>query len=99
MSIQAFRSDGTVVRYTDRRRWLWSLSLAWPLLPVISCLLAAHYDEVAWYWATLAIWYLIVPVVDHLLPEDASNPPPEVVPQLDADRYYRYLTYLTVPIH
>jgi alkane 1-monooxygenase len=99
MSIEAMAADGRNVRYTDRRRWLWSLSLAWPLLPVGSCLLAIQTGHVAWYWATLVIWYLIVPVIDHLLPPDASNPPPEVVPQLDADRYYRYLTYLTVPIH
>ena len=99
MSIQAQAADGSIVKYTDHRRWLWSLSLVWPLMPVASCLLASHYGVAAWYWLTLAVWYLAVPVVDHLLPTDASNPPPEVVPQLDADRYYRYLTYLTVPIH
>ena len=99
MSIQTVAADGRIVRYTDRRRWLWSLSLGWPLLPVASSLLALETGQALWFWATLVIWYLIVPVVDHLLPPDASNPPPEVVPQLDADRYYRYLTYLTVPIH
>ena len=99
MSIQALDNEGQIVRYTDRRRWLWSLSLLWPLLPVMSCVLAARTGHAAWYWATWAIWYLIVPVIDHLLPADASNPPPEVVPQLDADRYYRLLPMLTVPIH
>lgn len=99
MSIQTVAADGRIVRYTDRRRWLWSLSLAWPLLPVASSVLALQTGQTLWFWATLAIWYLVVPIVDHLLPPDASNPPPEVVPQLDADRYYRVLTYLTVPIH
>lgn len=99
MSIQALAADGSRVRYTDRRRWLWSLSLVWPLMPVGFCLLAIKTGNPLWYWATLAVWYLIVPVIDHLLPADASNPPPEVVPQLDGDRYYRLLTWLTVPIH
>ena len=99
MSIEALDTEGQVVRYTDRRRWLWSLSLLWPLLPVISCVLAARTGQLTWYWATWIIWYAIVPVIDHLLPADASNPPPEVVPQLDADRYYRLLPMLTVPIH
>ena len=99
MSIEAIRDDGRVVRYVDRRRWLWTLSLLWPVLPVISCLLAMAYQQPAAYWLTLVIWYLIVPVLDFLLPTDSSNPPPEVVAQLEADRYYRYLTYLTVPIH
>ena len=32
MSIQALAADGTAVTYTDRRRWLWSLSLFWPIM-------------------------------------------------------------------
>jgi alkane 1-monooxygenase len=99
MSIQALRADGTSVTYTDRRRWLWALSLFWPMMPALACWLAATSGDAIWYWATVIVWYGIVPVLDHLLPEDASNPPPEVVPQLEADRYYRWLTYLTVPIH
>ncbi|MEE4147002.1 MAG: alkane 1-monooxygenase [Halieaceae bacterium] len=99
MSIQAICADGSTVTYTDRRRWLWSLSLFWPTMPVLSCWLAISSGNVAWYWATLAVWYVLVPIIDHLLPVDASNPPPEVVKQLENDRYYRVLTYLTVPIH
>jgi len=99
MSIQALRADGSTVTYTDRRRWLWSLSLFWPLLPVVACLLAFRFEHAAWYWTTVIVWYAIVPVIDHLLPADASNPPPEVVPQLDDDLYYRALPALTVPIH
>jgi len=99
MSIQALSADGTPVTYTDRRRWLWSLSLFWPLMPVISCLLAADSGQAAWFWATLVVWYGLVPIIDHLLPTDSSNPPGEVVPQLEEDPYYRVLTYLTVPIH
>ena len=99
MSIQALNSEGQIVRYTDKRRWLWSLSLLWPLLPVISCVVAEKTGQAVWFWATWIIWYLIVPVIDHLLPADGSNPPPEVVPKLDADWYYRLLPMLTVPIH
>jgi len=99
MSLHALTAAGDTVSYTDRRRWLWSLSLFWPLMPAISCWLFLKSGEAAWVWGTLAVWYGIVPVVDHLLPTDASNPPEEVVPQLEADLYYRVLTYLTVPIH
>ena len=99
MSIQAMSAEGNLVTYTDRRRWLWSLSLFWPTMPIISCLLAANTGQVWWYWGTRLVWYGLVPIIDHLLPTDSSNPPAEVVPQLEADRYYRVLTYLTVPIH
>ena len=30
---------------------------------------------------------------------DSSNPPEEIVPLLEEDKYYRYLTFLTVPMH
>lgn len=99
MSVQAMSADGSPVTYTDRRRWLWSLSLFWPTMPVISCLLAANSGQVAWFWGTLVVWYCLVPIIDHLLPTDSSNPPAEVVPLLEEDPYYRVLTYLTVPIH
>ncbi|MFT6431480.1 MAG: alkane 1-monooxygenase, partial [Halopseudomonas sp.] len=34
MSFHAKSADGNPITYTDRRRWLWSLSLFWPLMPV-----------------------------------------------------------------
>ncbi|MEM8561389.1 MAG: alkane 1-monooxygenase, partial [Pseudomonadota bacterium] len=74
-------------------------SLFWPLMPVLSCWMAASTGQLIWYWGTLFVWYALVPVIDHLLPTDSSNPPEEVVPQLERDPYYRVLTYLTVPIH
>ena len=51
------------------------------------------------YGLTLIIWYVVVTAVDSLLAEDESNPPDSVVERLEADRYYRVLAYLTVPVH
>ncbi|MEM9360584.1 MAG: alkane 1-monooxygenase [Pseudomonadota bacterium] len=99
MSVHAISADGSLITYTDRRRWLWSLSLFWPLMAVISWWVAAYSGQRIWYWGTRIVWYGLVPVIDHLLPTDGSNPPEEVVPQLERDPYYRVLTYLTVPIH
>ncbi|WP_420465683.1 alkane 1-monooxygenase [Panacagrimonas sp.] len=99
MSISVATDDGRVVTYTDRKRALWLLSLLWPVVPVISCLLALASGQVAWYWLTVVVWYGVIPIIDHLLPADQSNAPPEVVAQLEQDRYYRVLTYLTVPMH
>jgi hypothetical protein len=36
---------------------------------------------------------------DAWLGEDQDNPPEAVVPQLEQDRYYRWLTWATVPMH
>ena len=60
MSIQAVCADGSTVTYTDRRRWLWSLSLFWPhhAGPGLPAGWPSAPSHVAWYWATLAVWYV-----------------------------------------
>jgi alkane 1-monooxygenase len=40
-----------------------------------------------------------MPLLDALIGEDRNNPPEAVVPQLEADRYYRWLTWATVPLY
>jgi alkane 1-monooxygenase len=43
--------------------------------------------------------FVVAPLLDWLFGEDQNNPPESLVPQLEEDRYYRVLTYLTVPLH
>lgn len=38
----------------------------------------------------------LIPLLDMAVGEDRSNPPEDAVPTLDADRYYRWITYLLV---
>ena len=47
----------------------------------------------------LCISYVVIPILDWLVGSDTSNPPEEIVPLLEEDKYYRYLTFLTVPMH
>jgi alkane 1-monooxygenase len=56
----------------------------------------------------LPISHGLMPLLDALIGEDGNNPPAGVVPQLEADRYYRYYRYYrhyrwliwaTVPLH
>ncbi|NRF69029.1 alkane 1-monooxygenase [Aquincola sp. S2] len=91
--------DGRLVEYRDRKRRWWSLSVVWPLIPFVG--LAAH-DATGWQimlGLPLVISYGLMPLLDGLIGEDPSNPPEAVVPQLEADRYYRWLTWATVPLH
>ena len=91
--------DGHSVSYRDRKRWAWMLSVAWPLIPFVG--LAAHHvtgHEVA-LAIPLLISYGLMPLLDAIIGEDTNNPPDAVVRQLDADRYYRWLTWATVPLH
>lgn len=47
----------------------------------------------------LLINYTVMPVLDWLIGSDTNNPPEQLVPQLEADKYYRFLTYATIPLH
>ncbi|MDE2566309.1 MAG: alkane 1-monooxygenase [Burkholderiales bacterium] len=91
--------QGARVEYRDRKRWGWALSVVYPLMPFVG--IAAH-AATGWQLALalpLLISYGLMPLLDALIGEDENNPPEAVVPQLDDDRYYRWLTWATVPLH
>ncbi|HRD95353.1 MAG TPA: alkane 1-monooxygenase [Rubrivivax sp.] len=95
----AATASGQVIAWRDRKRWAWLLSVAWPLLPLLG--LWAHHAsgrEIA-LALPLLISYGLMPLLDAWLGEDENNPPEAVVAQLEADRYYRWLTWATVPLH
>jgi len=87
------------IEYVDRKRYLWLLSVLFPLVPFIGMGLAAWSGAEWTLWLPLLGLYLLIPLLDFLFPNDASNPPEQLVPQLEADGYYRLLTHLTVPLH
>lgn len=85
--------------YTDRKRALWLLSVAYPLSPVFAVALHAFAGS-EWLLALPILFtYGLVPLLDGLFGEDRSNPPEQTVSELEEDRYYRVLTWLTVPLH
>ena len=51
------------------------------------------------YCAAILCGYIVMPILDWLIGSDTNNPPEEIMPQLDADLCYRWLTYATVPLH
>lgn len=87
------------IEYRDRKRWWWMLSVVYPLMPFLG--LAGH--ALTGYELALGlpilISYGLMPLLDYLIGEDANNPPEAVVPQLEKDRYYSWLTWATVPLH
>lgn len=85
--------------WQDHKRLAWAMSVVWPLLPFVG--LWAHHAS-GWQIALglpLVISYGLLPLLDAILGEDRNNPPEAVVPQLEADTYYRWLTWATVPLH
>ena len=93
------RAGQAPITYVDGKRWLWLASLALPALP-LGAIAAALATGREWFLvAPLVFFYGVVPVLDAIVGEDRSNPPEELVPQLSADRFYRYLTWATLPLY
>lgn len=91
--------SGEAVHYVDRKRWLWLLSVAYPLQPFIAITLHARSGNELFFLLPFFANFVVAPLLDWLIGEDRNNPPEEVVMQLDQDPYYRRLTYAIVPLH
>lgn len=91
--------NGEQVDYVDRKRWLWSLALLYPLLPIAGIGWHALTANEWWLALPLALAYVAGPLIDWAVGEDGNNPPDAVVAQLEQDRYYRRLTYAAIPLH
>jgi len=88
----------TARRWRDRKRERWLSGLVVPLLPLAACALATGTGQAVWWWFG-PMWILVLmPVLDHLLGSDSSNPPEWAIETLETDRYYRWATYLYVPM-
>ncbi|MDV8070591.1 alkane 1-monooxygenase [Rhodococcus sp. IEGM 1366] len=84
--------------WRDRKRYWWPLGLLIPLSPFLSWFLVEHLT-LGLFWATGAwILVLVIPIVDLLAGEDGQSPPDDVIPLLQKDRYYRWCTYLFLPL-
>ena len=84
--------------YRDHKRYAWLLSLLIPTTVLIGPALMLNSGEAWMLWLPVVFFYTIVPLLDRILGEDQSNPPESAVPALDADLYYRWVTYLLAPV-
>jgi len=84
--------------YRDPKRPAWLLSALVPAFIGSGALLVLWTGDARMAWLPVVFLYLVVPGLDMLLGEDRSNPPDSAVPALEADPYYRRVTYATVPV-
>jgi alkane 1-monooxygenase len=85
-------------RWRDSKRYAWLLGLVVPLLPFISWgLVEATGLGVLWFYGPVLI-FGVFPLLDLVIGADASNPPDSVIKWLEQDRYYRWCTYLFLPL-
>ena len=84
--------------YSDRKRYAWLLSLLIPTTVLVGPGLMWLTGEAWTLWLPVGFFYATVPLLDYVLGEDRSNPPESAVAALDADTYYRWITYLLAPV-
>ncbi|UYP18443.1 alkane 1-monooxygenase [Rhodococcus sp. Z13] len=84
--------------WRDPKRYFWLYGLVIPLSPFIGYFLV-KYLKLGVFWASGALVIAVLcPLVDALARLDTRNPPERVMKALENDRYYRYCTYLYLPL-
>ncbi|MFC3966536.1 alkane 1-monooxygenase, partial [Nocardia jiangsuensis] len=79
-------------------RHLWVLGLIAPASALLPSQLVLQTGSAVFWWVGPFIVLVAIPVLDWLVGEDGSNPRDEDYERLSADRYYRWCTYLFLPI-
>jgi alkane 1-monooxygenase len=90
--------DVNPAAWTDGKRYAWLLGIIVPLSPFL-----------AFFWVSVTgfggMWFLgpalvfgLFPLLDMAIGLDPTNPPDSVLKFLEQDRYYRWCTYVFIPI-
>jgi alkane 1-monooxygenase len=89
---------GSTATWKDKKRYLWLIGLVVPSLAFIGYGLWALTGWGVWFWIGPFVILVVVPAIDLIAGLDRSNPPDDVIEALEKDRYYRWITYLFLPI-
>src|SRR6188768_2294342 len=85
-------------QWSDGKRYLWLIGLVVPSLAFIGYGMHALTSWGVWFWIGPIVILVVVPAIDLVAGLDRSNPPDDVIEALEQDRYYRWITYLFLPI-
>lgn len=98
-TFSAVAENGSTVTYRDGKRLAWAWSVVNPFFAWFGIILFSLTGQEWLLWFPVFQGYVVFPLLDAWIGEDTNNPPEAVVPQLEADPYYRWLTYWVVPMH
>jgi alkane 1-monooxygenase len=84
--------------WKDKKRYLWMLGLVIPVTPLIGLALQHETGWSGWLWLTPLMFFAVIPLLDLVSGYDDTNPPEEVIEALENDKYYRWVTYLYLPV-
>jgi alkane 1-monooxygenase len=89
---------GSTEAWKDKKRYLWLIGLVVPSLAFVAFGGYAVTGWGAWLWLGPVVILGIVPAIDLIAGLDRSNPPDDAIEALENDKYYRWITYLFLPI-
>jgi alkane 1-monooxygenase len=92
-------------QWRDKKRYLWLMGLIAPtalfvVLPFVWALNQFGWQTAsqAFFWIGPILLYVLLPALDLRYGPDGQNPPDEVMQRLEDDKYYRYCTYIYIPL-
>jgi alkane 1-monooxygenase len=91
-------ATGAPPAWRDRKRYLWLLGTVVPLFMFVGWGLVNLTGLGLFWWIGPMFVYVLIPLLDVVIGDDASNAPEDVVAWLEQDRYYRWITYLFLPL-
>jgi alkane 1-monooxygenase len=98
VSASATATPAAPLSWRDPKRYLWPLGLVVPLLPFVALGLVEATGLGIFWWAGPIFVFGIMPLLDTVIGKDAENPPDSALKHLEEDRYYRWCTYLYLPL-
>ncbi len=90
--------EGSTAQWRDKKRYLWLIGLVVPSLAFIAIGMWRLTGWGVWFWIGPIVILGVVPAIDLFAGLDRSNPPDDVIEALEKARYYRWITYLFLPI-
>jgi alkane 1-monooxygenase len=84
--------------WRDAKRYAWLLGLIVPFAPFIAwASVEVTGFDFFWFFGPLLV-FVAFPILDIAIGLDPTNPPDSVLKWLEQDRYYRWCTYLFIPV-
>jgi alkane 1-monooxygenase len=84
--------------WTDGKRYAWLLGIVVPLSPFFAWFYWSLTDFGGMWFIGPVLVFMVFPLLDMAIGMDSTNPPDSVLKFLEQDRYYRWCTYLFIPI-
>ncbi|MEC3916562.1 alkane 1-monooxygenase [Nocardia sp. CDC160] len=82
----------------DPKRRLWVLGLVAPASALLPSQLVLYTKLTVFWWIGPIIVLIVIPVLDWVVGEDGTNPRDEDYELLSNDRFYRWCTYMFLPV-